>query len=571
MTDSEPSQTAAAGRWLAQPINRLLVLSFVVVAVVPLLFIGVKLYRVAWADAWREIYEKHRLLAMNLAAPLSNYVNDHRADLALLASELRRLPGGADLGERRAGVLQNAKRHLHGFQSLTLVDRHGATLYSTDPIGREADKRRAFASNHCFRQSLADGGQELSGVQLSPLTGRPTLILSQAVAGADGRPAMVLLAELRIDLIEKLRRNIRFGKRGHSAIVDQYGHVIAHPNPQWMLHMRDLSKWPIVKDMMAGKTGVTEFYSPFVKQEMVAGYAAVPGIGWGVMVPQPKSEVEARVHGLLYAQFGWGLFGLGLALALAVGLTRWIAAPLNRLAGAALELMRNGFHGTLPAASDRAPREVRQLSRAFDDLVGGLQESRSRFDQLNRSLQQRVDEATNELRQANVQLERLARQDHLTRLANRRYFEDRLAKSLKQRRVDDACLCLVLIDIDNFKQINDEFGHAAGDALLVQLSTLLLETTRQADLVARYGGDEFVVNMQCDREIGHQRAADILAAIEQHEFRWGGNQLQVTVSIGLLCHSMREIVDSETLLMQVDKALYRAKDEGRNRMVEVQG
>jgi len=140
------------------------------------------------------------------------------------------------------------------------------------------------------------GESRLSGIQTSPLDGKPTLILSQPVKNKKGAIESVLISELRISLIENLRRNIHFGERGHSAIVDQNGRVIAHPNPDWMKSMRDLSHLPVVKAMMAGKTGVTEFYSPFVKQNMVAGYTAVPGIGWGIMVPQPKSEVARQVY-----------------------------------------------------------------------------------------------------------------------------------------------------------------------------------------------------------------------------------------------------------------------------------
>ena len=99
----------------------------------------------------------------------------------------------------------------------------------------------------------------------------------------------LLIGELKIAPIEKLRRGIRFGKGGHSAIVDNHGRVIAHPNPDWMNNdIVDLSNLPIVQKMMAGETGVTEFFSPFKKHDMVAGYTSVAGLGWGIMVPQPK-------------------------------------------------------------------------------------------------------------------------------------------------------------------------------------------------------------------------------------------------------------------------------------------
>ncbi|MGA7799247.1 MAG: diguanylate cyclase [Gammaproteobacteria bacterium] len=553
---------------LTQPINRLLVASFLLVAAVPVAVLSVTVYHAAWQDAWREIREKHQLLAQNLTAPISIYVNDHRSDLSLVASGLEQIKSSPAVHGAELRVLDQALTELPGFRSLTVVDRTGTVEVTTDRHPAQLLGAGAFAREQCFARTRADGKDCVSGIERSPLSGKPTLILSRPLTRQAAGTGAVLLAELRVSVIEKLRENIHFGKRGHSAIVDQYGHVIAHPNPAWMAQMKDISSWPVVQKMMAGKTGVTQFYSPFVGQQMVAGYASVPGLGWGVMVPQPKSEVARHVSSLVDDQFLWALGGLGLAVLLGVALARWITRPLNHLADGATDLVRRGFQGRLPPLSDLAPKEIGQLSRAITNLINGLQDSRERHDELNRSLQVRVNEATRELRDANIQLEELCRIDHLTALSNRRFFEHSLSASVGRRSDDQQPLCLMLIDVDHFKRINDTHGHAAGDAVLMQLAALLNRNMRQGDLAARYGGDEFVVKMNCDEATGRQRAKELLEAIRDCDFQWQGEVIHVTVSIGLLFRSPGQKVDISKLLQSTDSAMYKAKEEGRGTVVE---
>ncbi len=548
-------------RLTSQPVNRILIACFVLVALVPLTFMSGWLYRTAWDDAWREIGEKHQLLAQNLAAPVQIYVNDHRRMLAVVASAIGRTPSE----QRPQHILEEALARLPGFRALLLLDARGQVRAVAGPDGGQRHPA-SLAQEPCFVDTRASGRWSLSGIKPSPLDGRPTIVLGQPVHGAQGQTGVVL-GELQISVIDALRRRIHFGKNGHSAIVDRRGHVIAHPNAAWMARMRDLSSWPIVQRMMRGQTGVTEFYSPFTGEQMVAGYAAVPGIGWGIMVPQPKSEIAAQVHRLLFSHLVWSLVGLLLAIGLALALSRWIARPINRLAQATAGLVARDLHGSIPAPAATAPREVRQLGAALQDLVAGLQRSRSAYAELNASLQERVAEATHRLRDANARLTEAARSDHLTALANRRHFESALGEMLSRRRGDVDSLCLMLIDLDNFKAVNDEHGHAAGDAVLCAVARVLESAMRAGDLVARYGGDEFIAQLRCPPAAARERAEEVHRLIEASRVSWQGLELRVTASIGLLCTAVDEAGDPARLLALVDRAMYQAKRDGRNRVV----
>ena len=233
------------------------------------------------------------------------------------------------------------------------------------------------------------------------------------------------------------------------------------------------------------------------------------------------------------------------------------------------QLMQDGSVGNLPEVRSNSPKEIRDLSAVLRGLIAGLQRSRNEVYELNASLQQRVDDATQQLRDSNEKLELLARRDSLTELANRRYFENSLSQALSRRSGDVDQVCVMLVDIDHFKQINDAYGHAAGDTVLNHVARILERGMRSADLVARYGGDEFVAYMRCSNDVGMQRAREIREAIDNYAIPCNDKNIHITVSIGLYCQVLQPGLDVNKLLSNADDAMYRAKKQGRNRVVDI--
>lgn len=547
--------------------SRLILLVTLVVALVPVGFLGFHLHDAAWDNAWREIREKHQLLAQNLAAPIQTYVQDHRDMLELLADSIGMM--ALSDADRSRMFLEHSLAKLEGFKLLLLLSPEGKLLAGVPAQASTVKLKTDYSSEKCFLVTRQSRQWSISRIKPHPVTGKPSIFMAQPVSGKDGELRAVLLGELRIDLIEQLRQQVRFGKKGHSAIVDQTGRVIAHPNPQWMAEIRDISDWPIIRQMMAGKTGVTSFYSPFIKADMVAGYAAIPDIGWGIMVPQPKSEVAAQVNELMRSNLLWGAIGVLLAILLGLVISRWITTPLNRLARASHELLDNNLHGKMADVAASSPKEIRQLGTTLKTLISDLQKSHEQVNELNQGLQQKVEIATRQLRESNTRLEQAARSDYLTALANRRYFENSLSQTLSRRSGDIDNICVMLIDIDHFKQINDHYGHTAGDIVLNHVARMLERQMRSDDLVARYGGDEFVAHMRCDREVGMERAAQIRETLENCAIPWDDRTIHITASIGLYCHPLRDGIDVNQLMHQADMAMYKAKQRGRNQVVDI--
>ncbi len=171
------------------------------------------------------------------------------------------------------------------------------------------------------------------------------------------------------------------------------------------------------------------------------------------------------------------------------------------------------------------------------------------------------------LTRLNQQLQLLAHTDDATGLYNkRRLFEQLDAEIARARRYGEILSCL-MIDIDDFKLVNDTFGHQTGDEALRQIGALLKQTLRVTDFVARYGGEEFTVLLPRTDRVGAQRVAESLCdRIRMHELVTGERALRVTVSIGIACCTKFDHLDPQQVILLADSALYRAKTDGKNRV-----
>ncbi|WP_127477565.1 sensor domain-containing diguanylate cyclase [Sulfurivermis fontis] len=193
------------------------------------------------------------------------------------------------------------------------------------------------------------------------------------------------------------------------------------------------------------------------------------------------------------------------------------------------------------------------------------------------SMENMVRERTRQLEQALADAEALKRRyaelsviDELTGLHNRRFFfpESRsaLARSLRYKKG----FCLLLLDIDHFKGINDVHGHNLGDEVLRRCAELLRQQVREVDVLARFGGEEFIIAVpDTELEGAKQLAERIRAAVKDTEFNIDGRRIKVTVSIGIACLLAQDKADAqiilERLISEADQALYFGKHNGRDK------
>ncbi len=527
-------------------LQTMLLIIFVVAALVPTMFLAVWIQKSAFNQEMQSVRERHLLLARNLTGALSRYATDIEAvfdDISINIDD-----GQID---KRGHLLATI-----GISLLARVDSAGNII---DIYHGKTSQLPTIAISEMLNHKdwRAFGRFSITGV-IPSREGVPSIYLLKKT-GDDGW----IIGNLSTEYIIKVQQAVTFGKQGHAAVVDHRGHILAHPSGEWQKEMKDISGLAPVKQMMAGQTGVIQFYSPAVKADMIAGYAAVPSTGWGVMIPQPLSELKEqaeRVHLLALTVAAGGVF---IAFMLAWWLSRSITRPIQATVAAASLLATNNPAGRALLPKGLKIAELETLCSSFSEMANQIDHARTKLEE---KVQKRTMALRAEIKERKLLEERLrhmATHDVLTNLPNRHLFMDRLCKALQQGERGGHSTAVLFLDLDGFKAVNDQLGHIAGDHLLIEAARRLKALVRESDTVGRYGGDEFTVLL-----VNAGQRTNIAAVAEKtlvqltEPFLLNGDKAEISVSIGIAVAI--KVVQPEELILKADAAMYQAKANGKN-------
>jgi diguanylate cyclase (GGDEF)-like protein len=338
-----------------------------------------------------------------------------------------------------------------------------------------------------------------------------------------------------------------------------------------------LQHWSLTAAIYVGGAGVMGM---FVDGLVVAAWLAfvLAGLGafhvamrtgWSSGLADPSMSQPQILFGTFAAMFGYAVTGearscvlFPLIVILAFGA---FAVPWRRMAEITL-FMLVALGGTMLAMHTLAPGRFSSVIDVSNFLICTfVLPAISTVAVLLGRLRERLHVQHAELRAALARIQDLATRDDLTGLANRRLAQERLEAEDERQARTGTPFAIALLDLDHFKTVNDVHGHAAGDAVLRGFADAARRCAREVDLLARWGGEEFLLLMPCTDEAAALAATERLRLnVEQARAAYGAALLHVTCSAGVAEHRAGETI-AQTLL-RADRALYRAKSQGRNRV-----
>ena len=630
-----------------------LFISLSLAALIPVVFLGVWPQSRAYEKEIADVSERHLLLAQNLSSALERYSRDVKAT----------------------------------FKTLTLNMVAQTKLSGTDEILANLNFRHICIASLTDRSVVGTLNEQIAACPKHVPSERFAIFraiaspdevkFTQVMIGPDGQPIMYVvwpinnqlaIGSITTDYFVNLGKAISFGKKGHAAIVDHNGNVLAHPIKSWHRTIKNIAKVPAVKRMLNHETGVSTFFSPALKADMIAGFTWVPGANWGVMIPQPLSELRDRADAVQQYAMRVIIAGVIVTAILSWLLSGYLTRPVLAVIAAAHQLAAGKFHQRVAPDNHTMPLELKTLQKSFNGMAEALEESASKQalalneftavletinygvlfmdtnlkariinrayqdmwgipdDMVDRrpslpelihlSLQkglynveeayfddfierrvsavkagsfpaieiERADGMTfeyqctalndgermityfdiTERKKAEEQIRHLANHDALTGLPTKYLAKEKMRDSFAMAERHAWKIAVMFIDLDDFKAVNDTLGHDAGDDLLKQVGERFSLCLRDTDLVARIGGDEFlVIQTEVKTDDGAIKVAQNLISSAMAPFNINGHDIKIGASIGIALFP-DHAKDEDSMIKIADTAMYEAKKSGKN-------
>ena len=282
-------------------------------------------------------------------------------------------------------------------------------------------------------------------------------------------------------------------------------------------------------------------------------------LGWQIMVKQPSNMFMKNINDIKHRQLLFGALTIVVVLLIAYKLAGQFSLPIVLLAKRANEISHGSEHFRFSSRSKL--REIKSLAASLQQMLDSLILSKAELQELNSNLEIKVQQRTSELEMANEELRKISRIDPLTKVPNRLSANEFIQNAYNQYKRNRSTYVLILLDVDNFKHVNDTYGHAVGDKVLMHVAQTIQNNIRESDSMARFGGEEFIILLANTNEEGYAFAENLRQKIAQSN---PPVIEQITASLGVAIVDASDASRDEAIT-RADLAMYKAKHHGRNR------
>ncbi|MBB1593082.1 diguanylate cyclase domain-containing protein [Achromobacter sp. UMC46] len=471
--------------------------------------------------------ESNRVYAAKLAESTGNFLKGAQQQLAYSA---RHMAAQIDAPDVLAAEVARVQEQTDSFNSVGIVSADGVILATTQNfrnfLGTRVDSPGSRAALQARQPVISKPYVSIAGNML--------INLSHPIYSNDGRYRGYIAGTIYLrneSALQELLGKHHYQDGSYLFVVDSDGQLIYHMETDRV--GENVMRNPVVAAVTTGHAGAQRVVNT-QGVDMLAGYAAVPISGWGIIAQRPAEVTLKPINALI-----WTLIGYAAPLALVFLLAIWwcarlISLPLSQLAA-------NVEHQDLAVAMQRVKSvkawyfEAERLKRAVIWSFTALQEK------------------IGKLNLASIT-------DPLTGLRNRRGTQD----AVEDLQASCTPFAVVALDLDHFKQVNDTYGHTAGDEVIRGMAQLMRDCSRPSDILCRNGGEEFLILLP---NVGAKEASQVA---ERLRGRLADRSLHgvsgITVSAGV-AHWPSCGSDIGQVFQAADKALYAAKQQGRNRVV----
>ena len=490
----------------------------------------------------REVRERHLVIAENIAATLDRYETDITSVFRFLKLDI---PKHSDISHYSELFKNMNINHIciANFNS-------GVVLRSIHSGNMNCPQQVPAERLEWMKQQMGSSLEKVTMTGVMPSKdGVNVFYVLQKIN------EKLYIGAFSTQFLKDLGSKVSFGDKGHAVITDKAGKVVSHPNQEWEEARKDLSDLHMIKMLKSGQKGVTSFFSSSQKERMIAGYVPTQSNTWNVFVPQPLSELQSKADSIKLTALTVMGIGLVLAIILAYFATKILTNPIEQM----VEAMKSIGNGELWAHEKINVGKLQ--AKEFTD-------ARESIKTMAEKLQENIDT-----------ISRHAYLDGITGLPNRECFRVLAKEEIDKLSISGNSGALLFLDLDGFKQVNDVYGHRAGDDLLLAFSKRLHEHCGQfmkryargvnnalTVLPARLGGDEFVVFLgniagpETTSEFASLLFSKVFGKFNLHN----GVTLDISGSVGGAIFPT-QAGDFDELLRLADIAMYEAKNSGKGR------